>query len=139
MNHSFLKPTRFRLQKNSPQGEIATLAAGCFWGVEEELRKLPGVLATAVGFMGGRTENPSYDQVCTGKTGHAEVVHLEFDPHVVSFEKILDLFWALHDPTTLNRQGPDVGNSIDLPFFFTAKHNGKLPQSRKRPFKNQEN
>jgi peptide-methionine (S)-S-oxide reductase len=87
----------------------ATFGAGCFWGVEEVFRKTPGVTDTAVGYMGGSLENPSYQQVCTGRTGHAEVVHLEFDPDVVAYKRLLEIFWQIHDPTTLNRQGPDVG------------------------------
>ncbi|HJR52981.1 MAG TPA: peptide-methionine (S)-S-oxide reductase MsrA, partial [Gemmatimonadota bacterium] len=90
--------------------EKATFAAGCFWGVEETFRQLPGVLDTAVGFMGGITANPSYREVCGGRTGHAEVVHLEFDPARISYEELLEAFWSCHDPTTLNRQGPDVGD-----------------------------
>ncbi len=91
-----------RLQK-------ATFGAGCFWGVEATFRKVDGVVETAVGYTGGETANPSYEEVCTGRTGHAEAVQLQFDPARVSYEKLLDVFWDLHDPTTLNRQGPDVG------------------------------
>jgi peptide-methionine (S)-S-oxide reductase len=87
----------------------AIFAAGCFWGVEADFRKVPGVKATAVGYSGGTTENPSYEQVCSGRTGHAEVVGVEYDPDEVSYEQLLDVFWASHDPTTLNRQGPDLG------------------------------
>ena len=87
----------------------ATFGAGCFWGVEEELRQVPGVVDTAVGYSGGHTERPSYQDVCGGRTGHAEVVEVTFDPAEVSYEELLRRFWKLHDPTTLNRQGPDVG------------------------------
>ena len=90
--------------------ELATFGAGCFWGVEEAFKNIPGVLSTAVGYAGGVTDDPSYEQVCSGKTGHAEVVHLEFDPEQVSFESLLEAFWNLHDPTTPNRQGPDIGS-----------------------------
>lgn len=89
--------------------EKATFGAGCFWGVEEIYRQTPGVLTTAVGFEGGATENPSYRDVCYSETGHAEVVELSFDPAQVSFDTLLNIFWENHDPTTKNRQGPDIG------------------------------
>lgn len=98
--------------------EKATFAAGCFWGIEESFRALPGVVDTAVGFMGGTTDSPSYREVCTGRTGHAEVVHLEYDPTKVSYEKLLETFWECHDPTTLNRQGPDVGSQYRSAIYF---------------------
>jgi len=87
----------------------ATFGAGCFWGVEATFRKVPGVLDAAVGYSGGTTDNPTYKDVCTDKTGHAEVVQVSYDPNRVSYEKLLEVFWSCHDPTTLNRQGPDVG------------------------------
>lgn len=89
--------------------EVATFAAGCFWGVEETFRRTPGVLNTAVGYTGGSTPDPDYRAVCNGDTGHAEAVQVEFDPSQVSFAQLLEIFWENHDPTTLNRQGPDVG------------------------------
>jgi len=98
--------------------EKATFAAGCFWGVEETFRQLSGVVDTAVGFMGGSTANPSYREVCGGRTGHAEVVHLEYDPSRISYDALLDAFWSCHDPTTLNRQGPDVGDQYRSAIFY---------------------
>lgn len=89
--------------------ETATFGAGCFWGVEARFRELPGVVEAAVGYMGGHTANPDYEQVCSGETGHAEVVQVEFDIELTSFDALLELFFDCHDPTTLNRQGPDVG------------------------------
>ncbi|MBI3556239.1 MAG: peptide-methionine (S)-S-oxide reductase MsrA [Deltaproteobacteria bacterium] len=116
-NTSKLVPVK-GVSKSPVKTELATFAAGCFWGVEHEFRKEKGVLATAVGYMGGRTENPTYKQVCYEDTGHAEVVQLEFDPDTVTYTQLLDLFWNLHDPTTLNRQGPDVGDQYRSAVFF---------------------
>ncbi len=89
--------------------EKATLGGGCFWCVEAAYERLPGVLSVTSGYAGGQTENPTYEQIGTGKTGHAEVVQIEYDPGKISYQKIIDLFWDAHDPTTLNRQGADVG------------------------------
>jgi peptide-methionine (S)-S-oxide reductase len=89
--------------------EIATLGGGCFWCTEAEFQMLPGVISVTSGYAGGTKENPTYKEVCTGETGHAEVIQIVYDPKVVSYEKLLETFWEVHDPTTLNRQGPDSG------------------------------
>ncbi len=97
--------------------ETATFGAGCFWGVEEAFRLLEGVVATAAGYAGGTTDDPTYKEVCSGRSGHAEVVRVEFDPARVTYEKLLELFWSIHDPTQLDRQGPDVGSQYRTVIF----------------------
>ncbi len=97
--------------------EKAIFAAGCFWGIEAAFRRIDGVATTSVGYAGGTTDDPDYRAVCGGRTGHAEVVMVEFDPDRVSYEDLLDVFWGIHDPTTLNRQGPDVGSQYRSAIF----------------------
>lgn len=101
--------------------ETAYFGAGCFWGVEELFRTLPGVVQTAVGYMGGTTENPFYEEVCRDRSGHAEVVEIVFDPNIVSYEQLLAIFWANHNPTTINQQGPDKGSQYRSVIFYTTE------------------
>ena len=98
--------------------EIATFGAGCFWGVEQRFGKVKGVLDTVVGYTGGKMENPTYKDVCTDKTGHAEVVRITYDPSIVSYDDLLEYFWDMHNPTTLNRQGWDVGTQYRSAVFY---------------------
>jgi len=111
--------------------EIATFGAGCFWGIEFAFQKIKGVLKTTVGYMGGNKKNATYEDVCTDKTGHAEVVQIQFDKKIVTYEKLLDVFWDIHDPTQLNRQGPDFGTQYRSVIFFHNKDQKKLAETSK--------
>ena len=116
-----------------PEGkglERATFGAGCFWGVEAVFRQVEGVVGTSVGFMGGKVENPTYMRVCGGDTGHTEVVEVIYDPAIVSYEKLLDIFFENHDPTTSDRQGPDVGRQYRSVIFYHSDDQKKAAESR---------
>ena len=109
----------------------ATFGAGCFWGVEETFRRVPGVQDVAVGYSGGNLDNPSYEDVCTDETGHAEVVEVDYDPAKVSYGQLLDVFWNGHNPTQLNRQGPDVGRQYRSVIFFHTPEQEKEAKASK--------
>ncbi|HSP44866.1 MAG TPA: peptide-methionine (S)-S-oxide reductase MsrA [Chthoniobacterales bacterium] len=111
--------------------ERATFGAGCFWGVEAVFRAIPGVTDAAVGYAGGTTENPTYEDVCSHGTGHAEVVQVKFDPAIVSYDHLLDVFWSNHNPTTLNRQGPDVGDQYRSVIFYHSPEQQSAAEASK--------
>jgi peptide-methionine (S)-S-oxide reductase len=111
--------------------QLATFGGGCFWGVEAEFRSIPGVLDAISGYAGGKTERPTYRDVCSNSTGHAEVVEVRFDPARVGYERLLDAFWYLHDPTQLNRQGPDVGTQYRSVIFYHSAEQRALAEAAK--------
>lgn len=114
--------------------EIAYFATGCFWGAERRFWQMPGVIRTSVGYMGGIRSNPSYEQVCTGTTGHAETVEVVFDPREIDFERLLAEFWMMHDPTSLNRQGNDIGTQYRSAIFTTSPRQGEVAMASRSKY-----
>ena len=107
----------------------AIFAAGCFWCIQEIYESMSGVTKTTVGYIGGHTSNPTYEEVCMGNTNHAEAIEIEFDETIISFEKLLNTFWEIHDPTTLNRQGPDIGTQYRSAIFYTNEEQKKISEN----------
>lgn len=112
--------------------EIATFAAGCFWGVEDAFMKTKGVKSTKVGYTGGSLTNPTYEDVCTDKTGHAEAIQIKYDPKEISYKELLELFWSIHNPTTKNRQGPDIGTQYRSSIFYHTSEQEKIANEVKQ-------
>ncbi len=119
--------------------EKVLFGAGCFWGVEEKFRKLPGIIRTEVGYSGGITNNPSYEDVCKGNTNHAEVVFIEYNKDEISFEELLVYFWSCHNPTTLNRQGPDIGTQYRSVIFYFNNNQKKIAEKSKQDYSKSNN
>ncbi len=128
-----LDAARYNRSMNSENhnGQLATFGAGCFWGVEEAFRQIPGVRDATVGYLGGTLPNPTYQDVCTGRTGHAEVVQVAFDPSQVSYERLLEVFWTDHNPTTMNRQGWDIGSQYRSAIFYHTPEQEAAAQASK--------
>ena len=126
-----------QVPNSTPNGEMpertdtVSFGAGCFWQVEAAYREVPGVVATEVGYEGGHVDNPTYEQVCTGTTGHAEVTQVTFDPERVSFEELLEMFWKVHDPTQVDRQGPDVGSQYRTVVFYNSDEQRQVAEASK--------
>jgi peptide methionine sulfoxide reductase msrA/msrB len=129
INAVALKLAKVAVKISPKQIETATFGAGCFWGTEAVFRKVKGVLNTTVGFMGGSLKNPSYEEVCSDKTGHVEVVQIEYDPAIISYAELLDIFWDIHDPTAINRQGPDIGSQYRSVIFYHNAEQEKLARA----------
>ena len=125
------------MNENKTDHETATFANGCFWCSEAIFKRLNGIKSVLPGYSGGQVKNPTYEQVCTGRTGHAESIQIEFDPKVMSFEKILDIFWRTHDPTTLNRQGNDIGTQYRSAIFYHDLKQKEIAEKSKRDLENE--
>jgi methionine-S-sulfoxide reductase len=123
-----------RSPKSDSNYELATFAAGCFWGVESAFKHVKGVIETTVGYTGGMVPNPSYREVCSGITGHAEAILIKYDPRIVSYQELLSLFWRIHDPTTPNRQGPDVGTQYRSAIFYHNEQQKEAAEKSKEDF-----
>lgn len=125
------------MNENKTDHETATFANGCFWCSEAIFKRLNGIKSVLPGYSGGQVKNPTYEQVCTGRTGHAESIQIEFDPKVMNFEKILDIFWRTHDPTTLNRQGNDIGTQYRSAIFYHDLKQKEIAEKSKRDLENE--
>jgi peptide-methionine (S)-S-oxide reductase len=135
VRHRFRRlANRASLSQGDTAVKKATFGAGCFWGIEATFRQAPGVFETAVGYSGGHLANPTYENVCTDRTGHAEVVRVEYDPAKVSFEQLLEVFWMSHDPTQLNRQGPDFGSQYRSVIFYHDEEQKREAEASKAQF-----
>ncbi len=126
--YTILPYTSYMTLNKKSNIEIATFGAGCFWKPQEMFDQLPGVIKTTVGYMGGGVENPTYEMVCTDTTGHAEVTQVQYDPSIISYENLLKTFWTIHDPTQINRQGPDVGKQYRSVVFYHTDQQQKLAE-----------
>jgi peptide-methionine (S)-S-oxide reductase len=116
--------------------KLATFGAGCFWGVEAAFQKIKGITKTTVGYMGGNLKNPTYEQVCTDKTGHTEVIQIEYDDKLITYKELLEVFWEIHDPTQLNRQGPDFGKQYKSVIFYHDKFQKEIAEKSKKQVQN---